>query len=157
MVGPALGWAGYRLARIDSDRRRPPLLRLRYFPLPVGAVLQPGTGTTAGTLTTNNALTFNSSSTYKCVLNRKATPVAGQVIALGVTIKPNVTFTFAETGTAALAKGTVFTIINNTSANPISGRFSNLAGGSAFTDASGTIFKASYSAGTGNDVTLTVQ
>lgn len=122
-----------------------------------GAVLQPGTGTTAGTLTINNALTFNSSSTYKCVLNRKTTSVASRVSALGVSIQPNVTFTFVETGTAALAKGTVFTIINNTAAYPISGRFSNLAGGSTFTDAHGTTFKANYSGGTGNDLILTVQ
>ena len=122
-----------------------------------GAVLQPGTGTTAGALTINNALTFNSSSTYKCVLNRKNTSVASRVNALGVTIHTNVPFTFVETGTTILAKGTVFTIINNTSGNPISGRFSNLAGGATFTDATGTTFKASYIGGTGNDLTLTVQ
>jgi autotransporter-associated beta strand protein len=122
-----------------------------------GAFLQPGTGTTAGTLTINNTLTFSSSSTYKCVLNRKPKPVAGQVSALGITIHTKVSFTFVETGTAGLARGTVFTVINNTSANPIAGRFSNLPNGSTFTDANGTTFKASYFGGTGNDLTLTVQ
>ena len=121
-----------------------------------GAILQPGSGTTAGTLTLKHALTFNSFSTYKCVLNRKAIPVAGKVSAPGVTIHTKVPFTFVETGTATLTPGTVFMIINNTTANPISGRFSNLANGTTFTSSSGTTYKANYFGGTGNDLTLTV-
>jgi autotransporter-associated beta strand protein len=120
-----------------------------------GAILQAGSGTTAGTLKINHMLTFNSLSAYKCVLNRKATPVAGKVSAQGVTIHTNVPFTFVETGTATLTAGTVFTIINNTSGNPISGRFSNLANGASFTSG-GTTYKANYFGGTGNDLTLTV-
>jgi autotransporter-associated beta strand protein len=122
-----------------------------------GAFLSPGnSATSAGTLTINSALTVNSLSTYECVLNR-STPIAGKVTALGVTINSNVPFTFVDTGTGTLATGTVFTVINNTSASPITGTFSNLANGATFTSSGGTTFKASYTGGTGNDLTLTVQ
>jgi hypothetical protein len=78
-----------------------------------------------------------------------------KVNALGVTIGSNVTFTFNDSGTGTLTAGTVFTVINNTSANPIFGTFSNLANGSTFTS-NGNKFKVSYMGGTGNDLTLTV-
>ena len=120
-----------------------------------GAILLPGNSAKKpGTLTINSALTFNSLSSYKCVLNR-STPIAGKVTALGVTINSGAPFTFVDTGTGTLATGTVFTVINNTSANPIFGRFSNLAQGAVFTS-NGNNFKASYTRGTGNDLTLTV-
>ena len=67
------------------------------------------------------------------------------------------TFKLLETGTTALTPGTVFTVINNTSANPISGTFSNLPDGGTITTASGTTYKANYSGGDGNNLTLTVQ
>jgi hypothetical protein len=54
-------------------------------------------------------------------------------VGLGVTINSGASFTFVDTGTGTLATGTVFTVINNTSANPISGTFSNLSDGSVFT------------------------
>jgi DNA/RNA endonuclease YhcR with UshA esterase domain len=87
-------------------------------------------------------------------LNR-STPIAGEVTALGVTINSGATFTFVDTGTGTLTVGTVFTVINNTSASPIAGTFSNLADGSVFTS-NGNNFQASYTGGTGNDLTLTV-
>jgi autotransporter-associated beta strand protein len=120
-----------------------------------GAILLPGNSATRpGNLTINSALTFNSLSTYKCVLNR-STPIAGEVTALGVTINSGAQFTFVDTGTGTLATGTVFTVINNTSASPIAGTFSNLANGSVFTS-NGNNFQASYTGGDGNDLTLTV-
>src|SRR5439155_10975394 len=120
-----------------------------------GATLLPGkSATNPGTLTINSALTFNSLSTYKCVLDR-STLIAGEVTALGVTINSSATFTFVDTGTGTLTVGTVFTVINNTSASPIAGTFSNLADGSVFTS-NGNNFQASYTGGTGNDLTLTV-
>jgi autotransporter-associated beta strand protein len=120
-----------------------------------GAILLPGKSATApGILTINSALTFNSLSTYKCVLNRN-TPIAGEVTALGVTINSGATFTFVDTGTGTLTVGTVFTVINNTSASPITGTFSNLPDGSVFAS-NGNNFQASYTGGTGNDLTLTV-
>jgi autotransporter-associated beta strand protein len=120
-----------------------------------GAILLAGNSTTSpGTLTLNDSLTFQSLSTYKCALNR-TTPKASKVSAFGVTINSNVPFTFIDHGTATLTAGTVFTVITNTSANPIFGRFSNLADGFTFTS-NGTHFRANYKGGTGNDLTLTV-
>ena len=120
-----------------------------------GAIVLPGNSATApGILTINSALTFNSHSTYKCVLNR-STPIAGEITALGVTINSGASFTFVDVGTGTLTVGTVFTVINNTSANPIFGTFTNLSNGSVFTSM-GNNFQASYTGGTGNDLTLTV-
>jgi len=120
-----------------------------------GAILLAGNSATSpGTLTINNTLTFNSLSTYKCVLNRTRAK-ASEAAALGVTINSNVPLTFVDTGTGTLAAGTVFNVINNTSANPIFGTFSNLSDGSVFTS-NGNNFQVSYEGGTGNDLTLTV-
>ena len=120
-----------------------------------GAILSPGnSATNPGTLTVNNTLTFNSLSTYQCVLNRTRAK-ASKATALGVTITSNVPFNFVDTGTGTLATGTVFTVINNTSANQIFGTFSNLSDGSVFTS-NGNNFQVSYTGGTGNDLTLTV-
>jgi hypothetical protein len=66
-----------------------------------------------------------------------------------------VPFTFVDTGSGTLATGTVFTVINNTSTNPIAGTFSNLPNGSILTS-NGTNFKVRYTGGTGNDLTLKV-
>jgi len=65
------------------------------------------------------------------------------------------TFTFVDTGIGTLTGGTVFTVIDNTSASPIAGTFSNLPDGSTFTS-NGNNFKVSYTGGTGNDLTLKV-
>lgn len=124
----------------------------------IGAFVSPGTSATKpGTLTvTNNTVTFNSDSTYKCALNR-ATPKATQVAAKGVSINSGAQFVFADAGAGTLTAGTVFTVINNTTASsPITGTFGNLANGATFTS-NGTTFKAAYAGGTGNDLTLTVQ
>jgi hypothetical protein len=61
----------------------------------------------------------------------------------------------ADVGTTTLAPGTVFTVISNTGASPISGTFSNLADGGTITVGSNT-FQANYEGGDGNDLTLTV-
>ena len=120
-----------------------------------GAVILPGNSATApGILTINSALTFNSDSTYVCVLNRR-TPTMGEITALGVTINSGASFSFVDIGNTALTVGTVFTVINNTSANPIFSTFSNLPEGTVFTS-HGNHFQATYAGGTGNDLTLTV-
>ena len=54
-----------------------------------------------------------------------------------------------------MKRGMVLTVISNTSANPISGDFSNLADG-AIVNVNGNNFQASYEGGDGNDLTLTV-
>jgi len=69
----------------------------------------------------------------------------------------NMPLTWVETGQVALERGTKFRVIDNTSANPIFGRFSNLPHGSTFTDNHGTTLKVNYTGGTGNDLVLTVQ
>jgi len=88
-------------------------------------------------------------------VKQKHTPVAGKVSAVGVNINSGATFTFVDRGTGTLAIGTVFTVINNTSATPIAGVFSNLPDGSTFTS-NGNSFKVNYEGGDGNDLTLTV-
>jgi hypothetical protein len=54
-----------------------------------------------------------------------------------------------------LTPGLVSTVISNTSANPISGTFSNLSDG-AIVNVNGNNFQADYEGGDGNDLTLTV-
>jgi autotransporter-associated beta strand protein len=120
-----------------------------------GSVLLPGTAGTPGTLTVNNSLTFNSLSTYECVLDRKI-PAVGKITALGVIIHSGVTFEFVDRTTGRLTPGTVFTAINNISANPITGTFANLPDGSTLSSG-GNTFRANYHGGTGNDLVLTVQ
>ena len=51
--------------------------------------------------------------------------------------------------------GTAYTLISNTSANSISGTFSNLADG-AIVNVNGNNLQASYEGGDGNDLTLIV-
>ncbi|MDQ3198362.1 MAG: hypothetical protein M3Q46_04105 [Verrucomicrobiota bacterium] len=51
--------------------------------------------------------------------------------------------------------GLVLTLISNTSANAISGQFSNLPDGAIVT-IGGNNFQADYLGGDGNDLTLTV-
>ena len=122
-----------------------------------GAILQPGIGTKPGTLTINNTVSFSATSAFKWNINRVSPPVGATLNALGVMIGNNVTFSLVETGASVLTAGTVFTVINNMSANPISGTFSNLSDGGTIIGSSGTAYKANYEGGTGNDLTLTVQ
>jgi hypothetical protein len=68
-----------------------------------------------------------------------------------VTVNSGATVTIRDLGTRVLTSGTVFTIINNTAATPISGTFSNLADGSTLTVGS-DIYRVSYEGGTGNDL-----
>ena len=51
--------------------------------------------------------------------------------------------------------GTAFTIIDDTAATPISGTFSNLAGGATITAGNNT-YQANYEGGDRNDLALTV-
>ncbi len=121
-----------------------------------GAVLSPGSnsGINPGTLTIQSTLTFNSDGTYKIQLN-SSPGKADAVSANGVTINSAAQFTFIDFGSATLAPGTVFTVINNNAATPITGAFGNLPDGSTFTS-NGNNYKASYEGGDGNDLTLTV-
>jgi len=91
--------------------------------------------------------------TYKCTLDSR-TLAADQVRAKGVIIQ-GAQVLFDDRGNNILATGTVFTVINNTAATPISGVFANLADGATVIVGS-NIFQANYEGGDGNDLTLTV-
>ncbi len=121
------------------------------------AILSPGftSDVDPGTLTIQSALTFNSDATYNFLLNTN-TAKADQVVAAGVTINSGAQFSFTDFGSNTLTPGTVFTVIDNTSANPIAGIFSNLPDGLMFAS-NGNNFQASYTGGNGNDLTLTVR
>ena len=118
-----------------------------------GAFLAPGVNGAAG-LTTQSALTFNADGIYSCEVDTSRVK-ADKITAKGVTINSGALFSFVALGNQTLAQGTVFTVINNRSPNPITGTFSNLPDGSTFTVGNNT-FRASYSGGDGNDLTLTV-
>jgi len=123
----------------------------------IGAVLSPGYvhgSGRAGSLTINSALTFNSDGRYEAQVN-SSTSMADEVAALGVSINASAQFALSDIGNGTLPLGTTFTMINNTSADPIAGTFSNLADNSTFT-INGNTYQASYEGGDGNDLTLTV-
>jgi autotransporter-associated beta strand protein len=122
-----------------------------------GALLSPSkvSGSGLANLRIQSALVFNSDATYDFQLNSK-TAKADRVTANGVTISNSAQLSFADLDTSKLPSGTVFTIINNTSASPIAGTFSNLPDGATFTSG-GNTFRASYEGCDGNDLTLTVQ
>ena len=120
-----------------------------------GATLAPGPdGRNPGTLQIKRALTFNSDGIYQVQLNTRNAS-ADSVISEGVTINAGAQFDFADIGNGTLPIGTAFTIINNTSATPIAGTFSNLPDGSTFST-NGNAYQVSYEGGDGNDLTLTV-
>ena len=121
-----------------------------------GAFLAPAVGSTKQTtLTIQSALTLNADATYtysfKARRNQSRTDL---VVANGVTIN-GATLDLAGTTIGSLNSGLTLTLISNTSANPISGAFSNLPDG-AIVNVNGNNLQASYSGGDGNDLTLTV-
>ena len=123
----------------------------------VQAFLAPSKGAKKpATLIIQGALTLNDDSTYTYTFkkNRNGTK-ADQVIANGVTINSSAMIALSGHTSVALRQGMVLTLISNTSANPISGTFSNLPDGGIVT-INGNNLQASYEGGDGNDLTLTV-
>ncbi len=110
-------------------------------------------GVTPGTLTIRNKLTLMRDATYTVTVDSSA-PATDDVRAKGVSIH-GAQILFYDRSNTVLAVGTIFTVIDNTAAAPISGTFSNLADGSTVTIGSNT-FQANYEGGDGNDLTLTV-
>ena len=115
-----------------------------------GGSLTPGNS--PGILSTGN-LTLSAGSTTTFELNGTTAgtqydqiDVTGTVDVTGATLSTAVGFTPAN--------GNVFTLIDNDGADAITGTFTGLAEGSSFTS-SGRTFQISYTAGDGNDVTLT--
>jgi autotransporter-associated beta strand protein len=120
-----------------------------------GAFLSPSKGARhPATLTLQSSLTFKSDSSYNYKLSTRRAK-ADQVIANGVTIENGAQFNFHAAANKKLHSGQVFTALSNTSANLISGIFSNLPDDSTFTVGNNT-FQADYQGGDGNDLTLTV-
>lgn len=119
--------------------------------------LAPATGSQVpGSLTMESGLIFNSNGGYNYLLRAKGRRIlADRVNANGVIINSGATFTLLATVKGAVQIGTTATVINNTSANPISGTFANLADGAVLTVGSNK-FQANYKDGDGNDLTLTV-
>ena len=121
----------------------------------VGAFLAPGKGASeATTLTIQSTLTFKVDGIYTYKLNSKRAE-ADQVIANGLTIESGAQFSFVSVANRTLMPGTVFTAIDNTSTDPITGNFTNLPDDSTFTVGNNT-YQADYQGGDGNDLTLTV-
>jgi len=121
-----------------------------------GAFLAPAFGSNKQvTLTLQSSLTLQADATYtytfKAKRNQSRTDL---VIANGVAIN-GATIVLQGTTQGRLKRGTMLTVINNTSAGPISGVFSNLADG-GIVNVNGNNLQAAYSGGDGNDLTLTV-
>ena len=122
-----------------------------------GAFLAPAAGSSVrATLTIRSALTFNADATYTCTFRAKPNKArSDQVVANGVTINSGAMIALSGQTMRVLPQGLVMTLIHNTSANPISGTFTNLPDGSIVT-VNGNNFQANYEGGDGNDLTLTV-
>ena len=119
-----------------------------------GALLAPGqTKGSQNTLTIQGQLTFHSDGIYECGLNSKR-GISDKIAANGVTIDGG-QFTLRDPRGFTLTSGTILTVIDNTSANSITGTFSNLPDGGSITVGANT-FQANYEGGDGNDLTLTV-
>jgi autotransporter-associated beta strand protein len=119
------------------------------------ASLSPGKNASGQrTLTIQSPLTFHSGATYICDLNTSMSTI-DSVVSNGLVIESSASATFADRAPTVLAPGTAFTVINNTSASPITGAFANLPDGGTTTISLNT-FQANYQGGDGNDLTLTV-
>jgi hypothetical protein len=108
------------------------------------------------TLTIQSALTLNSDATYTYSFKAKQNKAGtDKVIANGVTINSGAMLNLLGTTQGSLKRGLTLIVISNTSANPISGTFSNLPDG-GIVNVNGNNLQASYEGGDGNDLTLTV-
>ncbi|MHB1555994.1 MAG: beta strand repeat-containing protein [Isosphaeraceae bacterium] len=133
----------------------------------VSATLSPGksanSSTTMGVLTDTGGVVLSSTSTFATTLNGSGTTpgtdydqlVAGASGATGTIDLANATLNLTIGTSFASAGGQQYTIIHNTSGQPITGTFSGLAEGGIVT-AGGRSFAISYQGGTDKqDVVLT--
>jgi fibronectin-binding autotransporter adhesin len=121
-----------------------------------GASLAPAFGSKKQvTLTLKSSLTLQADATYTYTFKARGSEARTDLlIANGVTINGAKIKLKGKTH-ATLTPGSVLTVISNTSANPISGTFSNLVDGAIVT-VNGNTFQANYEGGDGNDLVLTV-
>ena len=112
-------------------------------------------GNSPGTLTSSN-VTITASGVYAVQL---AGPTPGvdydQLNVRGTNILTSPTLSVSAAFTKPVGIGQQFVIINNDSADAVSGTFAGLAEGSTFLSG-GFTFRISYVGGTGNDVVLTL-
>jgi autotransporter-associated beta strand protein len=122
-----------------------------------GAFLAPSAGTNVqATLAFQSALTFKADATYTYTFRAKRNMArTDEVFANGIIINSGATIALRGQTQGRLTTGLTLTLISNTSANPISGTFSNLPDAGIVT-INGNNFQASYEGGDGNDLTLTV-
>lgn len=111
-------------------------------------------GSSVGTLTVQSEVTFQKGGSYSCDIDTKASQ-ADLLVANGVTVGKGAAFIATSLGRRLLSLGQTFTVINNTSSTPITGRFRKLNDGS-IVKVGRNKFQASYGGGDGNDLTLTV-
>src|SRR5205814_5935800 len=107
-------------------------------------------------LTIQSSLTFKADGTYTCTFKARNNGArTDRISASGITINAGAKINLIGTVQGELQIGLAFTIITNTSADPIGGTFSNLPDGGIVT-INGNNLQASYEGGDGNDLTLTV-
>ncbi|MVM36754.1 hypothetical protein GO730_02215 [Spirosoma sp. HMF3257] len=117
-----------------------------------GAFVAPGNS--IGTLTTSAALLLSTGATYQLELNSSNSTI-DKLVANGVSLN-GANLVVGDLGNAgSLPVGTSYVIIDNTSTNPVTGTFAELAEGSSVTIGS-IRFQITYQGGTGNDVALVV-
>ena len=115
--------------------------------------LAPGTGAT--TLTVKKSLSLYGVQTTYLWRVKTTSKKADKVIAGGVNLYYAPTFSGNAVGNATLPLGTTFTVIENTSSDPINGNFALLSDGGTISIGRNT-YQANYEGGDGNDLTLTV-
>lgn len=118
------------------------------------SMLSPGSNG-IGSLTTASALVLGSDSVFRFELD-SGTGFSDLMSANGITIASGSSFSgFDLAGVSTpFALGTSFLAFNNTSFDPISGFFANLADGGMFLIGA-NMFQANYTGGDGNDLELT--
>jgi autotransporter-associated beta strand protein len=122
------------------------------------ASISPGArGNNTGLLIIQGAVTFSSLGTYEFELDSTSFK-ADTLSANGVAIGSGARFDARDLGSSAFPSGTTLLIINNASANPIAGTFSNLPDGAVIRIGSANSnnqYQVNYEGGDGNDLTLT--
>ncbi|MEZ0484442.1 cellulose binding domain-containing protein [Fibrella aquatica] len=117
-----------------------------------GAVIAPGNS--VGTFTTSAALLLTAGASYQMEMN-SSTNTVDKIVANGVSLG-GASLMISDLGNAnSLPVGTSYVIIDNTSSEPVTGTFTDLAEGGIITIGA-TRFQLTYRGGTGNDVALIV-
>ncbi|MDP4209374.1 MAG: LamG-like jellyroll fold domain-containing protein [Bacteroidota bacterium] len=116
-----------------------------------GASFVPGTDGTIGRFTTTALVTLNSDATYKVDIDSN-TGASDTIVANGITLNSAI-LSVAKLGTTALATGSKYRIVKNTSSSAVTGTFKNLPE-FAIVTIDGIDFRITYRGGDGNDIEL---